>query len=93
MKPIDETYRDLADRAADQAESIGNQMTAIIDREDDEGNDFDGWMVGVRKEPDGRTVLVFCDRDVTNGRTVVYVDAILALADLIRRERVVESPA
>lgn len=90
MKPIDHHYRDLADKAADQAEAIGNQMTAIIDREDEDGNDFDGWMAGVRAEPDGRTVLVFCESDVSNGRTIVFVDAILALADLIRRERVVE---
>jgi hypothetical protein len=89
MKPIDETYRDLADRAQAQCEALGDQMSAVIDGEDDDGEACEMFLAGCRKEPDGRTVLVFGEADVPNGRTVVYVDAVLALADLIRRERVV----
>lgn len=92
LKPIDEMYRDFCDCAVEQCAALGAQMNAIIEGEDEYGNDFDGWMNGTRREPDGRVVMVFLERGETQ-RQVIYVDAILALADLIRRERVAEAGA
>lgn len=93
MQTIDEKYRDLADRAQQQCEALGDQFSALIDAEDEDGEPVEITMDGVRTEADGRRVIQFSEADVPNGRTVVYVDAILALADLIRRERVVEGRA
>lgn len=93
MTTIDEKYRDLADRAQQQCEALGDQFSAVIDGEDEDGDPIEMTMDGVRTERDGRRVIQFSEVDVPNGNIVVYVDAILELADLIRRERVVEGRA
>ena len=39
LTTLDEMMRDLADRAADQCEALANKLTAVIDGEDEEGED------------------------------------------------------
>ena len=91
MQTIDEKYRSLADRAQQQCEALGDQFSAVIDECDDEGEPLEMQFDGVRVEKDKRIVMQFSEPDVGNSNIVVYVDAILALADLIRRERVLEA--
>jgi len=86
MKTIDEKYRNLADSARDQAEELERIFSDIIDGQDEEDEPCRERPCGIRKEPDGRSVFVFAEPGIQNARRIVYVDAILALADLIRRE-------
>lgn len=88
MKTHDESIRDLADRAADQCEALANKLTAVIDGEDDDGQPETETLRGIALDK-GRAGLVFSD-DAENGRTWVYVDAILALAKLLNGEVQVE---
>lgn len=90
MKTRDEAIRDLADQAADQCEALANQMTAVIDGEDEDGEAMAERLCGIGKDKDGRAVLLFAEPGVTNARTVQYVDAILALAKLLNTEHQVE---
>ena len=89
MKTLDQHYSDLCDRAQEQAEALGNQFAAILDGEDEDGEECTLRLCGVRVEKDGRRAMVFMDPAATHARQIVYVDDILALADLIRREVVV----
>ena len=84
MKTRDESIRDLADRAADQCEALANKLTAVIDGEDDDGELETETLRGIALDK-GRCGLVFSD-DSANGRTWIYVDAILALAKLLNGE-------
>jgi hypothetical protein len=86
MKTIDEHYSTLCDRAHEQTVALGNQFTAIIDGLDEDGEECKMRPCGIRKESDGRSVFVFAEPGVEHALQIVYVDAILALADLIRRE-------
>ena len=88
LKTIDEHYRDLADRAEQQCAELGNQMTAIIDEADDDGEPYAEKLCGIGRDKDGRAQLVFADPDgSTNRRTILYVDSIIELAKLLMRER------
>lgn len=92
LKPLDEHYRDLAEQAASQAEALAAQMNAVVDGEDEDGEPCRDRLCGVGWR-EGRSVLLFAEPGVTNGRQVIYVDAILALARLIDREhQVSEEP-
>jgi hypothetical protein len=82
----DEAIRDLADHASDQCEALANKMTAVIDGEDDDGETEPERLCGIARDKQGRAVLVFAEPGVTNRRTLVYVDAILALAKLLNGE-------
>ena len=84
MKTRDEAIRDIADRAADQCEALANKLTAVIDGEDDDGERDDDVLRGIAFD-NGRAGLVFSS-DSANGRTWVYVDAILDLAKLLNGE-------
>ena len=85
MTPIDERMRDLADRAADQCEALANKLTAILDGVDEDGDDEPETLRGFGRDKD-RVGLIFAEDGVSHRRTWVYVDAILALANLINRE-------
>jgi len=89
LKTIDQHYSDLCDSAQEQAEALGNQFAAILDGEDEDGEEYAMRLCGVRTETNGRRAMVFMDPAAPHARQVVYVDNILALADLIRREVVV----
>lgn len=82
----DEAMRDLADRAADQAEALANKLTAVIDEVDEDGEAEDETLRGLALDPDGRETLVFAADGVSQRRTRIYVDAILKLARLIKGE-------
>jgi len=86
MKTRDEAIRDLADHAKYQCEALTEKMEVIID-----GFDFDGErdreaLCGITRDRDGRSMLAFAEPGINGPRTVVYVDAILALAKLLNGE-------
>lgn len=85
MLTLDERMRDLADRAADQCEALANKLTAILDGVDEDGEDEPETLRGLATDK-GRLGLIFAEAGVSHRRTWIYVDAILALANLIRRE-------
>jgi hypothetical protein len=85
LKPIDEHYRDLAVQATDQCEALARQMDAVLDGEDEDGEPCGERLCG-RSRRDGREALIFAEPGVRHQRQVVFVDAILELAALIRRE-------
>jgi len=87
MKTRDEAIRDLAERASDQCEALTEKMEAVVD-----GFDFDDEadreaLCGILLDGfDGRSMLVFAEPGTTGQHTVVYVDAILALAKLLNSQ-------
>jgi len=86
MKTRDEAIRDLAELASDQCEALTEKMEAVLD-----GFDFDGErdreaLCGITRGRGGCFMLVFAEPGTTGQRTVVYVDAILALAKLLNSE-------
>jgi len=88
MKTRDEAIRDLADHAGDQCEALTEKMEAVVDGF---GFDFDDErdreaLCGITRDRDGRSMLAFAEPGTTGQRTVVYVDAILALAKLLNGE-------
>ncbi|MFN3646270.1 MAG: hypothetical protein ACK4S2_07110 [Gemmobacter sp.] len=87
MQTCDEAIRDLADRAAEQCEALADKLTAVIDGEDDDGEAEPERLCGISKDSKGRACLIFAEHDPHQSpRTVVYVDAILALAKFLRGE-------
>ena len=87
MKTRDEAIRDLADQASDQCEALANKLTALIDGEDDDGEHEPERLCGISRDAAGRSCLIFAEHDPGQSpRTVVYVDAILALAKLLNGE-------
>jgi len=90
LKTIDQHYQELACRAHEQAEALADKFMQIIDDCDEDGAPDPDRLCGVRKETDGRRTMVFADPDMKGRSSVIFcVDAILDLADLIRREVVV----
>lgn len=85
MKTRDQAIRDLADHAKDQCEALADKMTSVIDGMDENGDPEDERLCGISHDRD-RAILVFAEPDTTGQRTVVYVDAILALAKLLNGE-------
>jgi hypothetical protein len=85
MLTLDERMRDLADRAADQCEALANKLTAVLDGIDEDGDDEAETLRGLGSDK-GRAGLIFSEDGVSQRRTWIYVDAILALANLIRRQ-------
>jgi hypothetical protein len=85
MTPIDERMRDLADQAADQCEALANKLTAILDGVDEDGEDEPETLRGLATDK-GRLGLIFAEGGVSHRRTWIYVDAILALSEMIKRE-------
>lgn len=87
MKTRDEATRDLADRASDQCEALANKLTAVIAEVDDDGEHETERLCGISKDAKGRACLIFAeDEPHQSPRTVIYVDAILALAKLLNGE-------
>lgn len=87
MKTRDEAIRDLADQSYDQCNALANKLTAVIDGEDDDGETELEGLCGITKDSKGRACLIFAEHDPSQSpRTVVYVDAILALAKLLNGE-------
>lgn len=84
MKTRDEAIRDTADRAADQCQALADKLTAVIDGEDEDGDEESETLRGIAVDH-GRAGLVFA-QDGASGRTWVYVDAIIALAKLLNGE-------
>jgi hypothetical protein len=86
MKTRDEAILDLADHAKSQCEVLKEKMEVVVN-----GFDFDGErdreaLCGITRDRDGRSMLAFAEPGTTGQRTVVYVDAILALAKLLNGE-------
>lgn len=92
MKTRDEAIRDLSARSEEQCEALAEKMTAVIDEMDAEGEPEWDTLRGIAKDSDGRAMLVFKPDGSTKRtpRTIVYVDAILALAKLLNGEVQVE---
>jgi len=86
MKTRDEAIRDLADHAKDQCEALTEKMEAIIDGFDFDGDSDRERLCGITRDRDGRSMLAFAEPVINGPRTVVYVDAILALAELLNGE-------
>ena len=101
MQTIDAKYADLAPRVMGQALSVSDAFSRI---EDPEGYNEDypddavdlslapELLQGVCRGRDGRAYLIFQSEDTPRERRIVYVDAILELAALINRERVIPMP-
>jgi len=86
MKTRDEAIRDLADDAKHQCEALFDKMDVIIDGYDFDGERDEEALCGITRDRDGRSMLAFAAPGTTGQRTVVYVDAILALAKLLNSE-------
>ena len=86
MKTRDEAIRDWADHAKDQCEALADKMEGVFSGWGEEGDPEAERLCGIRNDRDGRAQLVFAEPGITNRRTVVYVDAILALAKLLNGE-------
>ena len=86
MKTRDEATRDLADHAKDQCEALADKMEGVIDGVDMDGCGDAERLCGITRDRDGRSMLAFAEPGTTGQRTVVYVDAILALAKLLNGE-------
>jgi hypothetical protein len=86
MKTRDEAIRDYAHGAAEQCEALAEKMMHVIDGMDDDGDPETEALRGIARDPDGRSMLVFAEPGVTNARSVVFVDDILALAKLLNGE-------
>jgi hypothetical protein len=87
---IDERYAGLAERAEEQCGELIKAFERIEDPEDPSIEPER--LVGIRREKNDRSALIFQSEDTPKQRTVVYVDDILKLAALIRRERVLTEP-
>lgn len=101
MMTIDAKYADLADRVVEQAVEISNAFDRIEDPEgwnEDRPEDAVDLSIapellrGVSRGRDGRAYLIFQSEDTPRQRRIVYVDAILELANLINRERIIAMP-
>lgn len=86
MKTRDEAIRDLADHAKAQCEVLADKMGGVINGFDWEGEPDSDILCGITRDRDGRSILVFAEPGTTGRRTVVSVDAILALAKLLNGE-------
>jgi hypothetical protein len=92
MKPhvtIDEEYQQLAELAQAQCEALDLQIQR---NEDDLNPDEPEKLRGISQDKYGRAYLVFQADDSPRERQIIYVDAIMDLANLLRRERVLPSP-
>lgn len=91
MKSIDEEYDRLVELAEAQAQAI---QDAIFEKNEQEDNLDDEDEIerlrGIARDEDGRAMLVFQADATPRQRKLVYVDAILDLARLLNRERVIE---
>lgn len=88
MESIEQAYLRLAGSAALQCDALAEKLEEVIDGEDAEGLPCLDRLLGIRSEPDGTAVLVLQDPDTPRIRSLLRVDAILALAGMLRRERV-----
>ena len=88
---IDDQYEQLAELAHAQCEEIEKTFQIINDPEDP-SDEAPERLQGITRTspPMDRAALVFQSPDTPRQRRLVYVDAILDLADLIKRERVLE---
>lgn len=86
MKTRDEAIRDWAERAQDQCEALYSKMESVVSGFDEEGDEEFERLCGIGKDDDNRAILIFAEPGVTRQRTVIYVDAILALAKLLNGE-------
>jgi hypothetical protein len=83
MKTRDETIFDLADHAQNQCEALTEKMEAVVNGYDAAGERDREALCGITRDRYGRSMLAFAEPGTTGQRTVVYVDAILALAKLL----------
>lgn len=83
---IEETYEQMAELAQGQVKALMEKFEEIRDPEDpsDEAPEA---LQGITQDKNGRAMLVFRSQDAPRQRSIVYVDAIMDLADLLRRER------
>lgn len=86
MKTRDEAIRDLADHAKDQCAVLSEKMDDVISGVDVDGCGDAERLCGIGRDREGRSQLVFAEPGTNGQRTVVYVDAILALAKLLNGE-------
>lgn len=87
---IDDTYAELAELAAGQCTALMEKFEEINDP-DDPSDDEPETLQGVTRTlpPLDRAALVFQSSSTPNQRAIVFVDAILDLAALILRERII----
>ena len=86
FQTIDEAYEQVAERAGGQIAALLDAFQEIEEPSDDAPESLQG----ITKDRDGRAMLVFQSPDTPRQRSIVYVDAILDLANLLRRERVID---
>lgn len=86
MKTRDEAIRDWAERAQNQCEALAEKMDGVVSGWGEEGDPEAEHLCGIGRDRDGRSMLVFAEPGNVRQRTVVYVDAILALAKLLNGE-------
>ena len=85
FQTINERYQELAETATGQIEALQQAFDEIENPEDPS----DDWSLqGITRDKDQRAMLVFASPDTPNERSIVYVDAILDLRDLLCRERI-----
>ena len=89
MHPIDDRYLYLAEQAKEQCEQILEAFDRI-ELPEDESQEPET-LQGVTRTPPpiDRAALVFQSNETPDQRTLVFIDAILDLALLINRERIV----
>lgn len=87
--PIEDSYAQLAEFARTQCEALVEQIER---NEDDLNPDEPEKLRGISRDNKGRAYLAFSSDDRPRERQIIYVDAIMDLADLLRRERVLPSP-
>jgi len=86
MKTRDEVIRDLAYHAQDQCDALNDKMTFIISGYDEDNERDEEALCGITRDRDNRSMLAFAKSGTTEAITIVYVDAILALAKLLNGE-------
>ena len=92
MKTREQTIEMLAERAADQCNALAEKFRAIIDGEDNEGEEENERLCGLGLDMLDRTSFIFADPCLPRRRTVISVDAILSLSKIISSEVQVDDP-
>lgn len=88
FKTINQGYVEYAETAVGQIEALLEAFHEIENPEEP-SDDAPESLQGITRDRDGRAMLVFQSPDTPRQRSIVYVDAILDLAGLLNRERVI----
>ena len=91
ITPIAEHYQNMDELAQAQCAALFDQLNGTDD-EDFDPSDEPQVLQGISRDNKGRAYLVFASDYRPREHQLIYVDAILNLADLLRRERVLPSP-